>query len=84
MGEQLLDDFPEANLNAQGERFGFALQAAAYVGWKNSVELFLRRRADARLHGGKLCCECRHYQEIAWDIIETLLENGAMPDNALQ
>ncbi|KIV91422.1 hypothetical protein PV10_05963 [Exophiala mesophila] len=82
---RLLEDFPDINVNAQGGRFGNALQAAAYKGLRDVVELLLDRGADAKLRGGK------YYSALNaavvkgfWDIVEILLDHGAEPDNIFQ
>jgi hypothetical protein len=82
---RLLKDFPDLHVNARGGLFGNALQAAAYMGLRDVVELLLRRGAGAKLRGGKYCSALNAAVIRGfWDIVEILLEHGAVPDNVLQ
>lgn len=77
----LLDNYPDINVNAEGGRFGSALQAAAYAGQPESVKLLIQRGANVNAQGG----EYKNALNAAtiwgfWDIAMILLDNGAEPD----
>lgn len=79
--EFLLDNYPDINVNAQGGRFGSALQAAAYAGQPESVKLLIQKGANVNAQGG----EYKNALNAAtiwgfWDIVMILLDNGAEPD----
>ncbi|KAL1838401.1 hypothetical protein VTJ49DRAFT_2685 [Mycothermus thermophilus] len=78
---KLLDICPTFDLNAQGGKFGCALQAAAYSGYEFAVRILLERGAEPDM-------KCGNYRSALnaavvrghWGIVEILLEAGARPD----
>jgi ankyrin repeat protein len=77
----LLDNCPGIDVNAQGGKFGTALQAAAYFGQASSVELLLREGADANLSGGKYGNALNAAVVSGWwNVVDVLLAAGATPD----
>ncbi|KAM0457339.1 hypothetical protein ACHAO4_003137 [Trichoderma viride] len=79
--EFLLDNYPDINVNAEGGKHGFALQAAAYAGQPESVKLLIEKGANVNAQGG----EYKNALNAAtiwgfWDIVTILLDNGAEPD----
>ena len=67
-----------ADVNAQGELYGNALEVAADRGYKDVVHLLLENGADVNVQGGyygnalQAASICRHE-----DVVRLLLENGA-------
>jgi ankyrin repeat protein len=79
--EFLLDHYPDVNVNAEGGKYGSALQAAAYAGQPESVKLLIQKGANVNAQGG----EYKNALNAAtiwgfWDIATILLDNGAEPD----
>ncbi|GFP55693.1 putative ankyrin repeat protein L93 [Trichoderma asperellum] len=81
----LLEQCPGINVNAQGGMFGSALQAAAFSGQTESVQLLLGRGADVDARGG-MYGSALNAAIIGgyWDIVEILLQAKATPDYCLQ
>ncbi|KAL8372305.1 hypothetical protein RB595_001884 [Gaeumannomyces hyphopodioides] len=76
----ILDNCPYINVDAQGGRFGSALQAAVHSGEPKLVELLLARGADANARGGEYggalnAAVVRGF----WLFVEMLLDHGAKP-----
>ncbi|KAM0522461.1 hypothetical protein ACHAPE_002051 [Trichoderma viride] len=79
--EFLFDHYPDINVNAEGGKYGSALQAAAYAGQPESVKLLIQKGANVNAQGG----EYKNALNAAtiwgfWDIVTILLDNGAEPD----
>lgn len=79
--EFLLDHYPDINVNAEGGKFGSALQTAAYAGQPESVKLLIQKGANVNAQGG----EYKNALNAAtiwgfWDVVMILLDNGAEPD----
>ncbi|PNP43604.1 hypothetical protein TGAMA5MH_04576 [Trichoderma gamsii] len=81
----LLEECPNIDVNAQGGRFGSALQAAAFFGQTKSVKRLLDRKANVNAAGG-FYGSALNAAIISgyWNIVEILLEAGATPDCHLQ
>lgn len=81
----LLEHCPDIDVNAQGGRFGSALQAAAFSGQTESVKLLLDKKANVNAAGGKYgsALNAAIFSGY-WDIVEILLQAGAIPDCHLQ
>ncbi|KAK1252130.1 hypothetical protein MKX08_003317 [Trichoderma sp. CBMAI-0020] len=81
----LLEHCPDIDVNAQGGRFGSALQAAAFSGQAESVRLLLSKQANVHAAGGKYG-SALNAAIIGgyWNIVELLLKAGATPDRHLQ
>ncbi|GFP56049.1 putative ankyrin repeat protein L93 [Trichoderma asperellum] len=79
--ELLFETCPNINVNAQGGKYGSALQAAAYSGQTASVSLLLSKGAHVNARSGKYC-SALNAAVIAgnWDIVQILLDAGAVPD----
>ncbi|PNP51618.1 hypothetical protein THARTR1_07735 [Trichoderma harzianum] len=77
----LLDQCPDIDVNAQGGRFGSALQAAAFSGQAESVKLLLEKNANVNAAGGKYGSALNAAIVSGhWNIVEILLQAGATPD----
>ncbi|KAF5558512.1 ankyrin repeat [Fusarium napiforme] len=77
----LLDNCADIDVNQIGGLFGTALQAAAYEGKTEGVNMLLEKGADVNLRGGRYgsplnAAAVKGY----WDIVEILLEAGAKAD----
>ncbi|KAI0420326.1 ankyrin repeat-containing domain protein [Xylaria grammica] len=81
----LLENCPELEINARGGMFGSALQAAAYSGQAETVELLLEKGADPNMGGGKYrsALNAAVFQGF-WHIVEMLLKHGAKSDRQQQ
>ncbi|UKZ66398.1 uncharacterized protein TrAtP1_007573 [Trichoderma atroviride] len=79
--EFLLDNYPDINVNAEGGKYGSALQAAAYAGQPESVKLLIQKGAKVNAQGGgyKNALNAATIWGF-WDIVTILLDNGAEPD----
>ncbi|UKZ91839.1 uncharacterized protein TrAFT101_006809 [Trichoderma asperellum] len=79
--ELLFETCSNINVNAQGGKYGSALQAAAYSGKTASVSLLLSKGAHVNARSGKYC-SALNAAVIAgnWDIVQILLDAGAVPD----
>lgn len=81
----LLEQCPDIDVNAQGGRFGAALQAAAFSGQAESVKLLLKKNANVNAAGGKYGSALNAAIISGhWNIVEILLQAGAIPDCYLQ
>lgn len=81
----LLEHCPEIDVNAQGGKFGSALQAAAFFGQTESVKLLLDKKANVNAAGGKYGSALNAAIISGyWEIVEMLLQAGAAPDCELQ
>ncbi|KAL7932702.1 ankyrin repeat-containing domain protein [Trichoderma chlorosporum] len=77
----LLEICPEIDVNAQGGKYGSALQAAAWSGQAESINLIIKKGADANRQGGKYVSALNAaIIQGHWNIVKILLENGAKPD----
>ncbi|KAL6907175.1 ankyrin repeat-containing domain protein [Trichoderma evansii] len=77
----LLEICPDIDVNAQGGKYGSALQAAAYSGQTTSITFLLNKGAHVDARGGKYG-SALNAAVIAgnWDIVQILLDAGAVPD----
>ncbi|PON28927.1 hypothetical protein TGAM01_v202035 [Trichoderma gamsii] len=81
----LLEQCPDIDVNAQGGRFGSALQAAAFSGQAESVKLLLEKNANVNAAGGKYGSALNAAIVSGhWNIVEILLQAGATPDCYVQ
>ncbi|KAK3380662.1 ankyrin repeat-containing domain protein [Lasiosphaeria ovina] len=77
----LLESCPDLDVNAQGGVFNYALQAAAYAGEAQAVQLLLDKGADVNAGGGKYGSALHAaITKGFWDIVDILLEAGAKTD----
>jgi ankyrin repeat protein len=79
--EFLLKLCPNVDINVQGGLFGSALQAAAYSGQTSTIGLLLNKGANVNTRGGKYGSALNAaIMGRNWDIVQTLLAAGAVPD----